>query len=193
MFIDVYWCLLMFIDVYWCLLMFIDVYWCLLMFIVDISYIKLVFFFSMGVITNKHHREEGQNPRIFGRQGYCHCSICRRLSGAPFSCQALFTAAEAFFSFSQLRSLFFWATQMSVNFDVASCCWCFILVHLGSSYLAFHFRFTVYRDWCLCTYRTYQISPIQKKVPKLWIGVDVKRPKAQAEIRVDQSLYVQKR
>lgn len=25
---------------------------------------------------------------------YCHCSICRRLSGAPFSCQALFTAAE---------------------------------------------------------------------------------------------------
>lgn len=25
---------------------------------------------------------------------YCHCSICRRLSGAPFSCQALFAAAE---------------------------------------------------------------------------------------------------
>ncbi|CAL1126705.1 unnamed protein product, partial [Cladocopium goreaui] len=28
------------------------------------------------------------------QHGYCHCSICRRLSGAPFSCQALFTAAE---------------------------------------------------------------------------------------------------
>lgn len=26
--------------------------------------------------------------------GYCHCSICRQLSGAPFSCQALFDAEE---------------------------------------------------------------------------------------------------
>lgn len=25
---------------------------------------------------------------------YCHCSICRRLSGAPFSCQALFEASQ---------------------------------------------------------------------------------------------------
>jgi len=25
---------------------------------------------------------------------YCHCSICRRLSGAPFSCQALFSAEQ---------------------------------------------------------------------------------------------------
>jgi len=25
---------------------------------------------------------------------YCHCSICRRLSGAPFSCQALFTSEQ---------------------------------------------------------------------------------------------------
>ena len=29
------------------------------------------------------------NPEGQRTQGYCHCSICRRLSGAPFSCQAL--------------------------------------------------------------------------------------------------------
>ena len=55
--------------------------------------IKLVLFsFSFYVFFVNQQTSPGH---LLILPGYCHCSICRRLSGAPFSCQALFTAAEA--------------------------------------------------------------------------------------------------
>ena len=46
---------------------------------------------------------------------YCHCSICRKLSGSPFSCQALFEPKQVTVSFTGNKSMIVTSTSKHVE------------------------------------------------------------------------------